>query len=335
MTGPLEFEINADFKGYPNDRSIVAEFYNDPENPWTPQVVTREDIEDLTKPETEQGEQWRMFAFSKHGNSYICFKGCASSSTPFELVCHDASISAPSNGSDVFGEEFFFGVEDDTISLTLNDYTNGGLGDDSPTGAAESFDVYEDHGGNDTIVGGTYDDLIISRGGGEIITGNGDNGDETVQTIRIYPTHETDHLFGWRDPSDLRQCTKMLDVRETTNFELVLDDQWYPDYKYTNEDDYCSLLVHGWELAWYWGDDDDGGYWDVEDVNKVDIWFSRDTGMADFCLTSSDSECVGEPYESAPFCITYWVKCDKKSFAEPSTVEQDLVSQAWGSWFGW
>lgn len=335
MTGPLEFEINSNFKGYPNSNSIIAEFYTDPLSP--PRVVLKSDIEGLAKP-PEQGDQWRMFAYSKHGNSYVCFKGCESSAMPFGLTCFDASINPlPMDDTTVFGEEFFYGVEDDTITLTLNDYTNSGLGDDTITGAASSFDVYEDHGGDDTITAGTHDDLIISRGGGEIITGGGDNGDLTVQTIRIYPTHETDHLFGWRDPSDLRQCTKMTDVRETTNFELVLDDQWYPDYKYTNDDDYCSLLVHGWELAWYWGDDmvSPSYYWTVEDTNTVDIWFSRDTGMADFCLSSSATECVGEPYESAPFCITYWVKCEKKSFAEPSTVEQDLVSQAWGSWFGW
>lgn len=223
------------------------------------------------------------------------------------------------------------GVEDDSLTLSLNDYTNSGLGNDELTGAADSFDVIEDHGGDDTIIAGTGDDLIISRGGGEIITGGGDNGDATVQTIRIYPTHETDHLFGWRDPDNLRQCTKMTDAREATNFELVLDDQWYPDYKYTNEDDYCGLLVHGWELAWYWGDE----YWTAESTHQVDIWFSRDTGMADFCLSSNAEECTGEPHDVAPFCITYWVKCAKKRFDEPSTVEQDLVSQAWGSWFGW
>ena len=130
----------------------------------------------------------------------------------------------------------------------------------------------------------------------------------------------------------------MTDAREATNFELVLDDQWYPDAKYTNEDDYCSLLVHGWELAWYWGlttDTPTAGYWLDEMANVVDIWFSRDTGMADFCLSSSMTECLGEPHDEAPFCITYWVKCAKKRFDEPSTVEQDLVSQAWGSWFGW
>lgn len=144
----------------------------------------------------------------------------------------------------------------------------------------------------------------------------------------------------------------MKDVLESTNFELVLDDQWYPDHKYTNEDDYCSLLVHGWELGWYWGDSADGGYWSAEanemipgetdgsmipnpEQNIVDIWFSRDTGMADFCLSSSDTDCTGEPYDVAPFCVTYWVKCEKKRHDAPSTVDQDLVSQAWGSWFGW
>lgn len=52
----------------------------------------------------------------------------------------------------------------------------------------------------------------------------------------------------------------------------MLDDPWYPDYKYTNEDDWCALLVHGWELAWYWGEDwQDSG-------DPVSVWFSRETG---------------------------------------------------------
>ena len=118
-----------------------------------------------------------MYAYSKHGKSYVCFKGCESSATPFGLDCHDASL--PSTPTDEEpGERVFLGVEDDTVTmLSVNDYTNSGLGNDILTGVDDSFDVIEDHGGDDTITGGTHDDLIISRGGGEIITGNGDNGD--------------------------------------------------------------------------------------------------------------------------------------------------------------
>ena len=124
-----------------------------------------------------------------------------------------------------------------------------------------------------------------------------------VQTLRVYPTHEGEHRFGAADREDRLQCTKFIDATMNTNFELVLDDQWYPDAKYTNEDDFCSLLVHGWELAWYWDSfnqdvefdivadfytDEDlvDGVVDMEQVpNVVDIWFSRETGQADFCAS--------------------------------------------------
>jgi len=40
----------------------------------------------------------------------------------------------------------------------------------------------------------------------------------------------------------------MKDARPWTNFELVIDDPWSPGAEYTNDDDYCALLVPGWEL---------------------------------------------------------------------------------------
>lgn len=119
----------------------------------------------------------------------------------------------------------------------------------------------------------------------------------------------------------------------------MLDDPWYPDAKYTNEDDFCSVLVHGWELEWYWAD---SGDWAADaGGNKVDIWFSRETGAADFCLSDSATACdyaifvpvVGPA--KGDFCITYWVKCEPKDFSAPSTVEEDLVAEAWSSWYGW
>ena len=66
-----------------------------------------------------------------------------------------------------------------------------------------------------------------------------------------------------------------------------MDDLWFPDAKYTNDDDFCSTLVHGWELGWYWAEEG----WMEEMHNIVDIWFSRETGAADFCLADSSENC--------------------------------------------
>ena len=154
-----------------------------------------------------------------------------------------------------------------------NDYTNSGLGDDMVTGQATGYEIIEDHGGDDTIIasGGTGNDLIISRDGGDFITLGGD-GDMSINTVRVYPTHEKDHLFGWKDQDNPKQCTKITDAREETTIELVMDDPWYPEHKFTNEDDFCAVRVQGWELEWYFDD------WADEAPNKVDIWFSRSNG---------------------------------------------------------
>ena len=57
------------------------------------------------------------------------------------------------------------------IQTTLNDHYISGLGDDTVTGTAASFEVIEDMGGSDTIMAaGGMDDLIISRSGGDTIT---------------------------------------------------------------------------------------------------------------------------------------------------------------------
>jgi len=128
----------------------------------------------------------------------------------------------------------------------------------------------------------------------------------------------------------------MIDAYEWTNFELVLDDPWYPGAEYTNADDYCALLVPGWELQWYWST------WADEAAQEVDIWFSRN-GSADFCMSDSNSVCQG-PYESDDntFCLSYWLECDRPAaptsgfdYGNKYSVEEDLVSQAWSTWFGW
>lgn len=129
----------------------------------------------------------------------------------------------------------------------MHSHLISGGGDDTIMGMAMEFEILEDFAGNDMIMAAPKDDLIISRDGGEIITGGGDGG-TTVQTVRVYPTHEKDHYFGVKDPTNLNQCTKMVDAHEYTNFELVLDDPWYENAEYTNDDDYCALLVPGWEL---------------------------------------------------------------------------------------
>ena len=54
-----------------------------------------------------------------------------------------------------------------------------------------------------------------------------------------------------------------------------------------------------------------------------------------------DTDCTG-PEGSLPndmifgdFCITYWVKCEEKPVSVASTVEEDLLADAWSNWFGW
>ena len=98
---------------------------------------------------------------------------------------------------------------------------------------------------------------MISRSGGDVIRlgntptpGPSNPGSAGVSTVRVYPTHEGDHLFGGGTfgPGALSQCTRILDVMNATNIELVLDDPFYPNWQHTNEDDWCSVLVNGWEL---------------------------------------------------------------------------------------
>ena len=184
----------------------------------------------------------------------MCYKTCESSD-PAELVCtNDDDENLPARNvlnldsdDDVQLIEAWT-IKDDTVPLlTDNIHIISGSGDDTVTGGVGNYEILEDFAGNDIITADSFDDLIISRGGGEIITGNGD-GEDTVQTVRVYPTHDKDHYFGAKDPENTRQCTKMIDAKPWTNFELVLDDPWYENAEYTNDDDYCALLVPGWEL---------------------------------------------------------------------------------------
>lgn len=219
LSGPLEVECIDECAAY-EDTDVVFEFYNDPENPWTPDQVTKEDLAALS-PDPEHADQWRFFVYMKHNNWNICYKGCEDSSDGVgSLNCiggegqdSEEDLLSDDDGNDIYGEQIYYDVEGTTFTLLGNDdYVNTGLGDDVVTGAEDNFEIIEDHGGKDTITAGTYDDLIISRGGGEIITGNGD-GDTTVQTIRVYPTHEKDHFFGWKNPDDTTQCTLMTDTQ--------------------------------------------------------------------------------------------------------------------------
>jgi hypothetical protein len=213
----------------------------------------------LTSQLSDPGEhsQYRLFVYSQFNLSYVCFKTCEDSSTPNSLVCtNDEAGTVPRNvlnldsNDDVQWIEAF-SVKGETLVGNTNANSDAhiisGGGNDTITGEEDEFEILEDFAGNDDIVADSYDDLIISRGGGDFITGNGD-GDETVQTVRVYPTHDKDHYFGAKDPENDRQCTKMIDAHEYTNFELVLDDPWYENAEYTNDDDYCALLVPGWEL---------------------------------------------------------------------------------------
>ena len=345
LSGPLEVECQNLCEAYDDsDDNVVFEFYLDPEDPWKVWSVTYAELETLHGDgEAEFETQWRFVVYSKHGNGEICQEPCEGSTEPRNCLSKSRvdmvdpqAVNAVDDPA-VFFEEFYYGVGGEDITVTLNDYVNTGLGDDTVTGGA-GYNIIEDHGGDDTITGGAKDDLVISRDGGEIITLLGD-ANASINTVRVYPTHEKDHLFGWKDPEDTRQCTKIIDVWEETTIELVMDDQWYPDHKFTNEDDFCAVMVHGWELEWYWSDLTDGsaGWTADAGTNKVDIWYSRSNGQADLCLSSSETECEGPDSASilAPFCITYWVKCDPKPVSVASTVEEDLLADAWSSWFGW
>lgn len=293
LTGPLEVEWIAD--AYEAD-DVVFEFYNDPENAWLPYQITKATIDAVAAP-AEHTRGHRLFVYSQFNLSYVCYKPCESSANPALVCTTDPASPNPANPPprnvlnldagdtdtqwiDAWSVK---GAETATKTNAAHGHLISGGGNDSINGTPAEFEILEDFAGDDTIVANSKDDLIISRGGGEIITGNG-TGDTTVQTVRIYPTHDTDHYFGAKDPTNVRQCTKMLDTQMYTNFELVLDDPWYENAEYTNDDDYCALLVPGWELEWYWTDD-----W-VAAGQKVDIWFSR-TGAADFCFSDSMSDC--------------------------------------------
>ena len=264
LTGPLEVEYVA--TGYPEDTDVVFEFYNDPENPWEPYQILKSDMTTLTgMAPAEHMAGVRVFVYSQYNLSYVCYKPCKDSETDTLVCTSDDSNNMPprnvlnleADSTDVQWIEAW-SVKGSESATKTNAPSHGhiisGAGDDTLMGQSEEFEILEDFGGEDTIMAGTKDDLIISRGGGEIITGMGD-GEDTVQTVRIYPTHEKDHYFGAKDPTNTRQCTKMLDTQPYTNFELVLDDPWYENAEYTNDDDYCALLVPGWELEWYWSED--------------------------------------------------------------------------------
>jgi len=256
LTGPLEVEWISE--AYPSSDSVVFEFYNDPEDAWRPYQITKNDIVGISPQPGEHSRGARLFVYSQFNLSYVCFKTCEDSTPSNSLVCtiDDIRNTAPRNVLNLDSDdnvqwiEAFSvnGMEDaENTNAGTNAHIISGGGNDNIIGTEAEFEILEDFAGNDEIEANTKDDLIISRGGGEIITGGGD-GDLTVQTVRVYPTHDKDHFFGQKDPENMRQCTKMIDAHSYTNFELVLDDPWYENAEYTNDDDYCALLVPGWEL---------------------------------------------------------------------------------------
>jgi hypothetical protein len=188
------------------------DFFLDPSDPWLVQQLTYKDLSDLHDlAETgHDTDQWRFTVYSKHGVADVCLEGCQSSAT--QRICTSLSRVVDAdppvnieddteNPDELFFERFFYGVNDDTITGTENDYHNSGLGDDTVTGFATGFEVLEDHGGKDVIDTAGGNDLVISRSGGDIITLNGD-GVDNINTVRVYPTHEKDHVFGFKDQAD-------------------------------------------------------------------------------------------------------------------------------------
>lgn len=141
-------------------------------------------------------------------------------------------------------------------------------------------------------------DFVVSRDGGDIITlGNNADGDVSggkdtkgVSTVRIYPTHDKDHVFGQKDDSANGDCTIIKDATELTNIELVIDDPWHPDGSYHNDDDYCSLLLHGWELRWYFHAQVPDA-WADDTAVPLHVFFSRQTGEASFCVGAAAFPC--------------------------------------------
>lgn len=200
-------------------------------------------------------------------------------------------------------EKRYFGADADTLTALMNeesDYWNMGGGDDTFTSDLQTgYETYEDLWGQDMVDMKGGNDLVISRDGGETIKlgnegaggiGTGDTVQDKkgVSTVRIYPTHEKDHVYGQKDETTRGQCVIIKDMWEVTNIELVLDDPWHPESQYGDDDDYCSLLLHGWELQWYFGATATPA-WKTSMSSKMHVWFSRSTGEASFCVGDSDT----------------------------------------------
>ena len=115
---------------------------------------------------------------------------------------------------------------------------------------------------------------------------------DDCNTYVIYPTSEKDHHFDWT-PTNTKDatnfsCTKICGMLLVDTIEFRLDDPDFVDYKYTNDDDNCVLRVDGWEIEWYLGpgnvSDDSQTTGFVEGTSVIDVWFSRETGMAHICI---------------------------------------------------
>lgn len=145
---------------------------------------------------------------------------------------------------------------------------------------------------------------------------------DDCNTYVIYPTSEKDHHFDWtpintKDSTSFT-CTKICGMMLVDTIEFRLDDPDFADYKYTNDDDNCVLRVDGWEIEWYLGPgnvSDDGATGFVEGTSIIDVWFSRQTGMAHICLNveagQRTNKCSGGPdgEVSNDYCLAYWVQC--------------------------
>ena len=197
----MEVEIIDEGIYYKEEETSIFEFYLDAEDPWRAFPVSWDNINNIN-PDNEHDRQWRVFVYAKRGTANVCFKGCESSTTA--LDCYDLSNgtqnpnSNPDNNLTGKGDQIYHDATDETFTVSLDDYTNSGLGDDIVTGLNNQEDVIEDHGGKDIVDTRGGDDYFISNSGEDIVRFGQKNKDQN--TLRLYPTHDKDHLFGWKDP---------------------------------------------------------------------------------------------------------------------------------------
>lgn len=299
-------------------------------------------------------DQTRMWVYAKHNTWDLCVMPC-----PMQMV--DMCLSSTQPTPDANDNEMFFGKLDNANidALAGDDYINTGLGNDFITLGGPGDDILEDHAGRDVMKGGPGSDILISRSGGDVLYGGGmytdvlgavvaaEDAEGDCNTYVIYPTSEKDHHFDWT-PTNTKTaatytCTKICGMQLYDTIEFRADDPTFEDYKYTDDDDTCALRVDGWEIEWYLAPglvDDDGATGFVPETSILDIWFSRETGMAHICLnveTVPANMCSGGPdgEVSNDYCLAYWVQCVDQDPWPDTDLDDYITNLEILNWYGY